>query len=432
MVERDRANPIVHVLRDAFARCRRRTGSVSSRIRRSSLAQSLAYKPQLGSSEPRIGVLGNAHNQSVRTSGTVWSIRNLLVAAVALLAVFGIGISGHVLRNASLERATASDAASVNETADMLLESAGQWARERGATNLALNAAEPATDAQKATIANFRKLGDQPFEQALVRMAARHFANKDQLIAGAKRAHEQLAAIRARADAEMAKPASARDQTVVSQWAPTITGLIAASQNLRVAAAMEEDDIQSRLSSLQNFKHFVWIMSEYLGRERAAVAALVASGKPMSSQEISNLAAFRGRLEVAWEYVQAYAAKSSAPSNVVGRHRARARERVPAVRGNPQRRICCGTRRRQLSHQFCRMVWSGDKGDRRRDRAQRDREPGSGETGRIRPAQQSEYLAGECGPDGFLVSSCGRRALDRLQSHRSIDRTDDGSHERDR
>jgi methyl-accepting chemotaxis protein len=250
-------------------------------------------------------------------AGTVWSIRNLLVAAVALLALFGVGISGYVLRNASLERATASDAASINETADMLLESAGQWARERGATNLALNGADPATDAQKTAIANFRKLGDLPFEQALVRMAARHFANRDQIIAAVNRAHEQVAAIRTRADAEIAKPASARDQAVVSQWSPAITALIAASQALRVAAAMEEDDIQSRLSSLQNLKHFVWIMSEYLGRERAAVAALVASGKPMSSQEISNLAAFRGRLEVAWDYVQAYAAKSSAPPSVV-------------------------------------------------------------------------------------------------------------------
>ena len=115
----------------------------------------------------------------------------------------------------------------------------------------------------------------------------------------------------------MAKPGSAREQTVVSQWAPTITALIAASQNLRVAAAMEEDDINSRLSSLQSFKHFVWIMSEYLGRERAAVAALVAAGKPMNSQQISNLAAFRGRLEIAWDYVQAYATKSSAPPNVL-------------------------------------------------------------------------------------------------------------------
>jgi methyl-accepting chemotaxis protein len=255
-------------------------------------------------------------NASAQTA-TVWSIRNLLVAAVSLLALFGIGISGYILRDASLERAMASDAASVNETADMLLESAGQWARERGATNLALNAADPATEAQKAAIANFRKLGDRPLEQALVRMGERQFANKDQMIAGAKRAHDQVAALRTRADSEIVKLAGTRDKAVISQWAPTITALISASQALRVAVAMEEDDIRSRLSSLQNLKHFVWIMSEYLGRERAAVAALVASSKPMNSQEISNLSAFRGRVDAAWDYVQAYAAKSSAPASVV-------------------------------------------------------------------------------------------------------------------
>ena len=52
-------------------------------------------------------------NASAR-AGTVWSIRNLLVAAVSLLALFGIDLSGYVLRNTSMERATASDAASIN------------------------------------------------------------------------------------------------------------------------------------------------------------------------------------------------------------------------------------------------------------------------------------------------------------------------------
>ncbi len=255
-------------------------------------------------------------NASLQGS-TLWSIRNILVAAVTLLALFGVGISGYVLHLASLERTTAAEAGSANKTADLLLDSADQWARERGATNLALNAAEPATDAQKTAIANFRRLGDTPFEHALVRLATRHFANKEQMIDGARRAHEQLAALRARADVELAKPATARDRAIVSQWAPTITALITASQALRVAAAMEQDDIQSRLSNLQNLKHFLWIMSEFLGRERAVVAALVASGKPMSSQDISNLATFRGRLEAAWDYVQAYAAKSSAPPSIV-------------------------------------------------------------------------------------------------------------------
>ena len=178
-------------------------------------------------------------NASAR-AGTVWSIRNLLVTAVALLALFGIGISGHVLRNASLERATVADAASVNETADMLLESAGQWARERGATNLALNAADPAADAQKSAIANFANWGNSRSSRRWLAWPQGIFADKDQIIAGAKRAHEQVAALRARADAEITKPAGARDKAIVSQWAPTITGLITASQALRVAAAMEE------------------------------------------------------------------------------------------------------------------------------------------------------------------------------------------------
>src|SRR5690242_18858006 len=114
-----------------------------------------------------MGVLEMPAINASAQSATVWSIRNLLVAAVSLLALFAIGLSGYVLRNASQERATASEAASVNEIADLLLERAGQWARERGATNLALNAAEPVADTPKATIANFRKSGDQPFEQAL-------------------------------------------------------------------------------------------------------------------------------------------------------------------------------------------------------------------------------------------------------------------------
>src|SRR5512134_2600980 len=120
---------------------------------------------------------------------TVWSIRNLLVAAVSLLALFGICISGNVLRNASLERVAVSDTASVNDIADLLLESAGQWARERGATNLALNAANPATAAQVTAISNYRKSADQAFERAIARLSDRNFANREQVVAAAKRAH---------------------------------------------------------------------------------------------------------------------------------------------------------------------------------------------------------------------------------------------------
>ena len=282
-------------------------------------------------------------------AGTVWSIRNLLVTAVALLALFGIGISGYVLRTASLERATASDAASVNEAADMLLESAGQWARERGATNLALNTAEAATDAQKAPIANFRKAGDQPFVQALDRMSIRQFANKDQLIAGAKRAHEQLAALRARADAELAKPAGSREKAVVSHWAPTITALIVASQE------------SSRCRSDGRGRHPVAIVEPAksqalrLDHERVSRPRARRGGGAGGGWKVDEFARNQqpgrfprsagGRLGLRAGVCR----KIVGAAKCLGGHRARARERVPAVRGNPQGRLCGGTRWRQLS-----------------------------------------------------------------------------------
>ncbi|HET6839094.1 MAG TPA: hypothetical protein VFH41_05095, partial [Bradyrhizobium sp.] len=247
-----------------------------------------------------------------RVGTTIWTIRNLLVIGVTLLSLFGLSVSGYVLLRAQQERSKAFEADAANITADLLLESAGNWARERGATNLALNAAQPVSSEQIAAIMNFRKRADQAFARALSGLANSDFANREKLLAAAKEATQRLEALRSKADAEMAKPATGRESTVASQWPPTITALIMASQDLRVAATMDQDNVQARLSNLQNFKHFVWVISEYMGRERAAVAGFIAAGKSISAQEVATLAMFRGRVEAAWDSLRAYSAKLSA------------------------------------------------------------------------------------------------------------------------
>src|SRR3954471_21594839 len=117
-----------------------------------------------------------ATSSHTNTPGTMWNIRNLLVGAVLLLSLFGLLMSGNVLMDAGAERNAASEAAYASDTADLLLASAGNWARERGANNLALNAAKPASSEQISAIANFRKIADQSFEQALGRLAGSNFA----------------------------------------------------------------------------------------------------------------------------------------------------------------------------------------------------------------------------------------------------------------
>jgi methyl-accepting chemotaxis protein len=187
-----------------------------------------------------------------------------------------------------------------------------------------------------AAISNYRKSADQAFERAIARLSRSEFC---QPRAGWLRPPSVRLTwfwLRRQADAEIASRQGAQP-AVVSRWAPTITALIVASQNLRVAAAMDEDNGQARLSSLQSLKHFVWIMSEYLGRERATVAALIAAARPMNSQEIATLGSFRGRVEAAWDYVQAYAAKTSAPPSVTA-GAGRLRERCSsASRGRARR-----------------------------------------------------------------------------------------------
>jgi methyl-accepting chemotaxis protein len=259
---------------------------------------------------------GASEGASVRAT-TIFNIRNMLMGAVATLSLFGMVISGYVLKRANTERAISAEAAAVNETADLLLQAAGNWARERGATNLSLNAPTPATDQQTGAIANFRKTADGAFADGLARLKDMPFSERDRLLGVAQQTFDKLVDLRRQVDLEQTKSGASRDPAVVAQLAPAVTAMIVASQNLRVAAAMDGDDVQSRLANLQSLKHFVWVISEFAGRERALVSAMIAANRPMTPQEVNTLGVFRGRVETAWEFVQAYAAKRSAAPAVV-------------------------------------------------------------------------------------------------------------------
>src|SRR5688572_4487548 len=145
------------------------------------------------------------------SGNSIWTIRNVLVTAVALLSVFCFCISGYVLYRAAAERATASSAASTNDSADLLLAAAGHWARERGATNLALNAPGVPTQAQAAAIASSRSLADQNFNDALGRLSGQMFSGKDQLSKAGSQTAQQSGAV-----ATTTAQASVNIQTVAS------------------------------------------------------------------------------------------------------------------------------------------------------------------------------------------------------------------------
>ena len=314
---------------------------------------------------------GASEGASVRAA-TIFNIRNMLMGAVAMLSLFGMAISGYVLKRANAERAISAEAAEVNETADLLLQAAGNWARERGATNLSLNAPTPATDQQMSVIANFRKTADGAFADGLARLKDMPFAERDKLLGSTQQAFDRLAALRRQADVELTRSGPSRDRAVVAQLAPAVTAVIVATQNLRVAAAMDEDDVQSRLASLQSLKHFVWVISEFAGRERALVSAMIAANRPMTPQEVSTLGIFRGRVETAWEYVQAYATKATAAPAVVTATQRVNDEMFRRFEETRKAVYAAGLRRPGLSAELRGMVCKIDGCDRPGHRVERN------------------------------------------------------------
>ncbi|MCK6454652.1 MAG: HAMP domain-containing protein, partial [Alphaproteobacteria bacterium] len=236
------------------------------------------------------------------------TIRNTLFALVAVTGFISLGLAVEMAYEATAKRGVALRAVEDNATSDLLLVAAANWARERGSTAVALNGAEPAPAAALEAIAAMRKLADEAFRGAMQRLAAAHvdFKGKAALLAAADSAHRKLADLRAAIDADLKRPLAER-QTRTGQWIPPATAMIEASKALRQAAESHIEDVESQLVAFAQFKHNVWVMSEFAGRERALVGGHVAEGRRITADTMQTLGELRGRVEQAFEAVLALA-----------------------------------------------------------------------------------------------------------------------------
>ncbi len=246
--------------------------------------------------------------------GRKLSLRLILGSIVGVLAVLLMGVTAFNVVTAFSERQVARAIASANEISDMLLLAAGHLAAERGLTNAALNAPQAVNQERQAAIQQRRKAGDDALDTAIATL--RTEAAVKALVGEVEAAYARIRDLRRAADTALAQPRASRDQTTVTTWVPTITKLIEVTQQLRLAADYEADAAEARLADLQRVKHSIWVISEFAGRERAALGGIVTAGRAITSDDLQQLVAFRGRLELAWSVVQAYADKAGAADEV--------------------------------------------------------------------------------------------------------------------
>ena len=78
----------------------------------------------------------------------------------------------------------------------------------------------------------------------------------------------------------------------------TIAIAIANSAERRLETTAQGQLVQSFM-----LRNALWEMSEFAGRERGGLAAIIASGQPMTSQQLQSQSIGRGRVESAWSIV---------------------------------------------------------------------------------------------------------------------------------
>ena len=245
------------------------------------------------------------------------SVKGLLLSAFSVLVAMVIALAGVSAWDAWRRSAEVARVLASNETGGLLLKAAGELAVERGVTNAGLAAADAAAASALDAIGKRRAAADAAYKDALGRIrAGESFKNKAKILAEATAAYDAVLALRKRADADLGKARDRRDPGLAQAWVPGVTRFIEATQGLRVAAEYESTDADVRLAQLQSQKHFVWVMSEYAGRERAAIGGLVAGGGRLAPAELQTLAGFRGRLEMAWYTVQTVAGRASTDARI--------------------------------------------------------------------------------------------------------------------
>jgi methyl-accepting chemotaxis protein len=232
------------------------------------------------------------------------TIRTIVIALVAILSLLLLGESGVDAYRAWQTRQEAASFLEINRMTELLLGSAGDWAVERGATNAALNGDAPASAEQRAELAKRREAADGRFRAGLA--VLRNLTRSPVVTRAADDAESavaKLAAIRGKVDENIARGRTERPAEVITAWVPTITEAIERTTRLRLIAEIVADAPEARLARLMQMRHLVAEMAEYAGRERAAIAGLIAGKRPLAAEGLRALSQNRGRVDSAWSIV---------------------------------------------------------------------------------------------------------------------------------
>lgn len=231
------------------------------------------------------------------------SIRNFMLAVIGTLVLVLAGLSASIALDSWRYYKETGRVDIANELADNLLAAAGFAAKERGFTATALSSDKPAEGALLQKIQDVRLKLDESLKRSFELSKEFQETDKENTLFNSsvrelERFKGELGALRRTVDGEMGK---AQKSYAPQDWIKFTTTLIDATSETRLAAFSSnasKDSNQQALRMNLELKQALWLVSEYAGRERAALAKFVSSGTPVDAEGMQKLNTFKAVVEI--------------------------------------------------------------------------------------------------------------------------------------
>jgi methyl-accepting chemotaxis protein len=246
----------------------------------------------------------------------IGTVLPLIISGLALMLVVSTGFAAY---DAIGRRQDAQAFLKVNQVSQLLLQSAGQWAIERGMTNASLKSPDVLSPQRRAEIVKVRASADQAFREAvqyLSAVPAMKAGGKD--IADAERVFREFDSFRAKVDENLARPGAERTPEIVQGFFPALTNLISvAGSRLRLTLEMLSSPPSVTLAQLVGIRHLTAQMAENAGRERGFLGGIIGARSKLVIEGARTVAGFRGQVELAWETIVPIRRRADTPAKIL-------------------------------------------------------------------------------------------------------------------
>jgi methyl-accepting chemotaxis protein len=246
----------------------------------------------------------------------IGTVLPLIISALVLIDVVPAGFAAYD----ALGRRQESEAfLKINQISQLLLQSAGQWAVERGLTNAPLKSPDVLPAERRAQIVKTRAVADQAFRDAAQRLrAVPAMKAAEKHITEAESAFQAFEVFRSKLDENLAKPGSERASEIVQAFAPAITNLIEIAGNkLRLTLETLTSPPTVALSHLVGLRHLTALMAENAGRERSLLGGIIGAHDKLAADGVRKVSGFRGHVDFAWETISPISQRADTPPKIV-------------------------------------------------------------------------------------------------------------------